>query len=125
MTILLIEPDVQLGQIYMAALQRAGHSVYWQRDAQSAIEAANTAKPDVVILEIQLARHNGVEFLYEFRSYPDWQETPILLNTNALDLPADEHLLSTLGVKAIHYKPQTTLGELIASVERLRDIVIA
>ena len=124
MIILLIEPDIQLGQIYSKALQRAGHSLHWQRDAQSAIEIADTVKPDLVVLEIQLARHNGIEFLYEFRSYPDWQQTPIILNINAHELPADKHLLDKLGIRDILYKPQTKLADLVASVERLHDTVL-
>ncbi len=119
MIILLIEPDTQLGEIYTSALQQAGHRVYWQRDAQSAIKAADKVRPDSVILELQLARHNGIEFLYEFRSYPDWQNIPVMLHTSALALPASPELLAGLGVQVVHYKPQTTLAELCASLERL------
>jgi len=119
MNILLIEPDAQLGDIYSSALQRAGHKVDWRRDAQDAIASADDTRPDVVILELQLARHNGVEFLYEFRSYSDWQDIPVILQTSALDLPAGADLLERLGVRAVHYKPQTTLAELVTSVERL------
>ncbi len=118
MRVLLIEPDMQLGQIYKQALKRAGHTVDWQRDAQNAIEAAEKMRPETVILEVQLARHNGIEFLYEFRSYPDWQNIPVILQTAALGLPADEGLLTRLGVSAVHYKPQTSLAQLCASIDR-------
>jgi DNA-binding response OmpR family regulator len=119
MNILLVEPDEQLGQIYSQALQRAGHKVDWRRDAQTAIEAADQTRPEAVILEVQLARHNGIEFLYEFRSYPDWQKTPVILHTNALGLPSSEDLLARLGVHAVHYKPQTSLAQLVTSLGRL------
>lgn len=118
MRVLLIEPDIQLGTIYRQALQRAGHIVSWQSGAQSAIEAADRQKPDVVVLELQLARHNGVEFLYEFRSYPDWEQVPIILHTSVTMPPVNKELLERLGVRALHYKPQTTLGELVASIGR-------
>ncbi len=124
MKIMLIEPDMQLGRIYAKALQRVGHQVHWQRNAQESIDVADKVHPEAVILEVQLARHNGIEFLYEFRSYPDWQQVPVILHTNAIELPADERLLARLGVQAILYKPQTTLATLIATVERLRDTAL-
>lgn len=119
MNVLLIEPDIQLGAIYKQAIEQAGHIVSWQRAAQSAIEAADKQKPDVVVLELQLARHNGVEFLYEFRSYPDWEQVPIILHTSVTMLPVSKELLERFGVQTLHYKPQTTLGELIASIGRV------
>ena len=32
-----------------------------------------SVKPAIVMLELQLVEHSGIEFLYEFRSYPEWQ----------------------------------------------------
>ncbi len=123
MKILLIEPDTQLGSIYTDALAKAGHEVLFRRDAQAAIETAESSQIDLVILELQLARHNGVEFLYEFRSYPDWQGIPIILHTSVDVLPASQDLLKRLGVQATHYKPKTTLAQLVKSVEQTLALV--
>ncbi len=117
MNILLIEPDQQLGSIYSKALEQAGYEIRWERNAQDAIVAADEFTPDAVVIELQLARHNGVEFLYEFRSYPDWQTVPIVLNTSVATLPASKNLLEQLGIKAVHYKPHTSLAQLLRSIE--------
>lgn len=59
----------------------AGHSVAHAKTAQQAVFLADEHKPDVVVLEPQMARHNGIEFLYEFKSYPEWQRIPVILLT--------------------------------------------
>ena len=117
--ILLIEPDRLLAESYVRALQSAGHQVSAAGGAQAAIMAADAVKPDLIILELQLVEHSGIEFLYEFRSYPDWQGIPVLIQTQ---VPRGEFadnwqlLQDELGVRAYLYKPRTSLSQLVSSV---------
>jgi DNA-binding response OmpR family regulator len=119
--VLLIEPDAALGRTYKQALQHAGHTVGLATSAQEAVDTADELRPDVVVLELQLAVHNGVEFLYEFRSYPEWQQIPIVVNTqltpDALAL-VQEVLEQELGVRLCLYKPRTSLEQLLGAVRR-------
>ena len=117
--ILLIEPDRLLAESYVQALQSAGHQVNAASGAQAAIMTADTATPDLVVLELQLVEHSGIEFLYEFRSYPDWQNIPVLVQTH---VPPSEFadnwqlLEQELGVRAYLYKPRTSLRDLVSAV---------
>ena len=118
--ILLIEPDRVLAKVYSQALEQAGHEVAVCASAQAGILVADRIQPDLVILELQLTSHSGIEFLYEFRSYPDWQATPILIHSH---VPADEFttsqdLIKQLGVIEYLYKPHTTLEHLLTTIER-------
>src|SRR4051812_5002459 len=79
--ILLLEPNTLLARTYTQVLIQAGHTVTTARSAQQAIHAADQQSPDVVVLELQLPAHNGIEFLHEFRSYPEWQQVPAVVNT--------------------------------------------
>jgi DNA-binding response OmpR family regulator len=117
--VLLIEPDRVLARTYFDALTHAGHEVHICATAQGGIYCADDFKPDVVILELQLVAHSGIEFLYEFRSYPDWQNIPVIITTN---VPAGEFsgswrlLRNQLGVSQYLYKPHTTLKKLLNTV---------
>ncbi|HUS26776.1 MAG TPA: response regulator [Nevskiaceae bacterium] len=117
--ILLIEPDVVLAQTYGRALEHAGHSVSHALTAQHGLDSADAHLPQVVILELQLSAHNGIEFLYEFRSYPEWEGIPIIINTY-IPLPelaaVQVVLTKELGVRGCYYKPQTSLQLLLRSV---------
>lgn len=118
-TVLLIEPDKILAETYKAALLHANFTVSTARDAQSAIHEVDTNIPDVIVLELQLATHNGVEFLYELRSYPEWQNIPVVILSQISELEAgiDKKMTKKLGIRHYRYKPQTSLKKLISILE--------
>jgi len=119
MHVLLIEPDRLEAHTYVAVLERAGCTVVHTALAQSAVHLADERTPDVVVMELQLPGHNGVEFLYEFRSYPEWQSVPILLHTFVppRELAQAATLQTELGVRRMLYKPATTLADLCSAVQ--------
>jgi DNA-binding response OmpR family regulator len=120
--ILIIEPDYILGLTYRSCLERHGHNVVIVNGAQSGVAAADQEAPDVVLLEIQLVEHSGIEFLYEFRSYVDWQNIPVIIHSQ---VPISEFVSSweilqdVLGVQSYLYKPQTSLKQLLSSINAL------
>lgn len=125
--ILLIETDTLLAQNICSSLEAEGHTVDWQVEPQEAITHADTAKPELVILDLLLAERSGVEFLYEFRSYPDWQSPPAIIFTNipAAELEANAEGFLQLNVAAVLYKPATSLKMLVDSVAQILKSVPA
>lgn len=117
--VLFLEPDALLASTYRRALERAGHSVSHHTSAAMAMQAADRQRPDILVIELQLARHNGVDFLYEFRSYREWQSIPVILMSQ---VPPQEAVMSgevweQLGITTYLYKPHTTLQQLVQSVD--------
>lgn len=128
MNILLIEPDKILADNYRQVLERAGYSVNWHKGAQTAIHSADVTKPDLVVLELQLPSHNGIEFLYEFRSYEEWRHIPVIVLSLVPEdvlTGSNNELLERLGVKKYLYKPQTKLSQLLDAVNRITESVSA
>lgn len=125
MRIILVEPDRLLADTYRQALEVQNHQVVMCAGAQAAIFAADEEQPDLVILELQLVGHSGIEFLYEFRSYVDWQTIPVVILTN---VPAGEFsgswelLQQELQIQAYHYKPLTSLRTLLATVNQFATV---
>jgi len=117
--VLLLEPDGLLGETYQKALELSGHSVDRCREAQSAVHAIDTRLPDVIVTELELAVHNGIEFLYELRSYGEWQKLPVVVLSHlpAVDTGLMRALWGELNIAAYHYKPLTKLKDLVRSVE--------
>lgn len=119
-TILLLEPDVTLGGVYVEYLQESGHKVIHCKEAGEAITNLDSAKFDLVILEVQIARHNGIEFLYEMRSYPDWQNIPVIINSMIPNrsIQNNKQVLLQLNISEILYKPLTSLHNLARAVNK-------
>lgn len=123
--ILLIEADRILARNLVKVLKRAGHRVDWQVEPQAAMDSADALHPDIIILDLLLASRGGIEFLYEFRSYPEWQRLPVIIFSHVALEEFDETAVNfqDLGIVAFHHKPVTPLAELAKSVEQALSVV--
>ncbi|HSX23911.1 MAG TPA: response regulator [Candidatus Saccharimonadales bacterium] len=120
MNILLVEPDTVLADTIRAALETAGYLVTWKRSAQTALNSLDETVPDLIILELQLGVHNGIELLYEMNSYPEWQHIPVIvhtINTKAQDLVYSQSF-GQLHVQAVLYKLHTSTQQLVKAVKQ-------
>jgi DNA-binding response OmpR family regulator len=118
MHILMIEPDVLLADTYRRSLALDGHSVVVAASAQDGVHQADEQPPDVVVLEVQLPGHNGIEFLYEFRSYHEWLHIPVVIHSFVppSELTATPTLQQELGVVRLLHKPTTSLSQLRTAI---------
>jgi DNA-binding response OmpR family regulator len=119
--ILLIEPDILLAQSYAKALEVNGYDVSLATTAQSAITVCDKINPGAIVMELQMANHNGIEFLYEFRSYPEWQDIPVIVLSMIppVEFKVNSVLWKELSIKDYLYKPHTTLSKLVDSIQSL------
>lgn len=118
--ILLLEPNTVIAELYQRIFRKEGYEVVLTVSAQEAITAADAQAPDIVVMELQLPKHSGIEFLHEFRSYPEWGHIPVIVNTviapgKLADLR--QPLTRELGVAAVLYKPKTSLETLLQTVQ--------
>lgn len=120
--ILIIEPDAVLSNVYTQVFANLGHSVKVCRNAQQGVHASDESLPALIILELQLIGHSGIEFLYELRSYADWKDIPVIILSYVppQEFAASNQLLKkTLGVAEYFYKPQTSLHSLLDAAKTL------
>lgn len=111
--VLLLEPDSILARVYAQALSRRGVTVDSVRTAEAAIAAADAKTPDVIVVELQVPMHNGVEFLYECKSYAEWLDIPVVIHTVlvAEELAVVREVSEQLGVVAVLHKAHTSVDE--------------
>ncbi len=119
--ILLLEGDHQLAKNFQTFLTKKGYIVFTHSDLQQAILDADKNPPDLVVLDLMLANRSGVEFLYELRSYPEWQNIPAIALGR---LPQDEQesyssAFAQLNVSAYLHKPTVSLNQLSEEIEKL------
>jgi DNA-binding response OmpR family regulator len=118
--VLLLETDRQLAKNIQAYFKRAGHQLACFSDPQTAVSAADKQRPDIIILNLFLAARSGLEFLYELRSYPEWQQIPAVviswLDTN--DQNAYQSSFRELGVVGFLPKHNLSPRGLLSQVEQ-------
>lgn len=118
--VLLLEPNKVLADQYRNFLARKGYEVAVWPDAQAAIIAADAKQPDIIIVELLLAGHSGIEFLYELRSYGEWQRIPVLVLSRIAraDSGLTSRMATELGIVDYLYKPETSLEKLAHTLEK-------
>lgn len=99
MRILIVEDDVILGDGLCEGLRQDGHTVDWLTDGGDALHALEADEFDVVILDLALPGHSGLEVLAHWRQAQ--QQVPVLVLTAyegtddciaALDQGADDYV---------------------------------
>ena len=118
-TVLLVEDEKWLGELYVALLQKAGHLVRWHQDAYEAMDAVDAQRPDVIVLDLLLPWANGIGLLHELASYGDLNTIPVIIYSNALPARISLQQLQPYGVRALLDKATSKPNELVATVERL------
>lgn len=119
--VLIVEPNKVLAKTYAKSLDLIGIKSYIASGAQEAIDCADNNTPNIVLLELQLAEHSGLEFLYEFRSHTDWRHVPIIINTNipSQRITQNKQQLDRLGIRKVLYKPQASLNDITREIRAL------
>lgn len=124
--VLLVEPDLLLGETYRDFLAHKGHVVQWRQTAEAAVQALDNFQTDVVILELQMASHNGLELLYEIRSYQDWQKLPIVIHTVIKAERIDIKMLKEqIGIVEYIVKSGSSLQSMASALQKINTTVSA
>lgn len=117
-TILLVEPDYMLGDNYQTALSHK-FEILIARSAQEAIDIIDNQQIDVVITDTLISENNGIEILYEIRSYDDWLKLPMIMLSSlpVSDFPIEAKDWAKYGISNFAYKPKTQPIDLVKMVQ--------
>ena len=119
--VVLIEPDTVLARQYFDTLVSDNYEVVVRHNAHDALEVLDDSV-SLLVLELQLGAHNGLELLYEIRSYQDLADTPVvILSTVSPSYVINAESYKLLGVSEFLYKPQTSLDELKHAITQLLE----
>lgn len=70
-TILIIEDDRFIGEMYVRSLKKSGYEVDWMVDGDDGLVAARTKKYDLILLDVMLPERRGSEILEALRGKED------------------------------------------------------
>ncbi|MDA0674306.1 MAG: response regulator, partial [Cyanobacteria bacterium] len=114
-TILLAEDTPTNVVTLMDYLDYLGYRLLFAEDGLAAVKIAAAQQPDLILMDIQMPRKNGLEAIAEIRQIPALQHVPIVALT-ALAMPGDEVRCLRVGADAYLTKPVhlKTLGATIA-----------
>ena len=100
-----MDDDPEIGLVVRTALERlAGHSVEHVLDGSEAVARAESALPELILLDLWLGDVDGRDVLDALRRSPALAEVPVIFLTARTD-PAETKALEERGAIAVIAKP--------------------
>ena len=119
-TILVIEDDRFIGEMYVRSLQHSGYSVDWVVDGHDGLVAATSKPYDLILLDIMLPEMRGPDILKAIRgaSGDKIPNTHVIVLTN-FDQDTESRIAMQHNVDAYLIKAEITPRKLIEIIAKL------
>jgi len=122
-TILCIEDDRFIGEMYVRSLQKAGYEVDWMVDGNDGLIAARNKTYDVILLDIMLPERRGTEIIEALRGGKEnlIPHSHVIVLTN-FEQDDESRLAMQKNADAYLIKAEITPKKLISVIRQLKDI---
>lgn len=120
-TVLCIEDDRFIGEMYVRSLKRAGYDVDWMVDGNDGLVAARNKQYDLILLDIMLPERRGSEILKTLRSGKEdlIPHTRVIVMTN-FDQDEESRIAMQHNADAYLIKAEITPKKLLAIIDKLK-----
>lgn len=118
-TILIIEDDRFIGEMYVRSLQKAGYSVDWMIDGNDGLIAARNKSYDLILLDVMLPERRGTEILESLRGKEDLiPQSKVIVLTN-FEQDDESRLAMEARADAYLIKAEITPSKLLDAIRQL------
>ena len=113
--LLVVDDEVTILRFLRSALDTGEFNLYQAEDGHSALSAATTILPDIILLDLGLPDMDGVEVIRRIR---EWSQVPIIVlsvregednKVGALDAGADDYLIKPFSVAELQARIRVAL----------------
>ena len=115
-TILIVDDTEKNMKLVRDILQHQGHTTLEAVTGADGVRIAKAAKPDLVLMDIQLPDIDGIAALRQIRAEPALDAVPVLA-VSASVMPDEQHKIVTSGFDAFITKP-INLRQFLETVKR-------
>lgn len=116
-TILLVEDDDNLANVYEMRLQAEGFKTVRVSNGEEALQAALQSKPDLILLDVMMPKVSGFDVLDILRATPETADAKIIMLT-ALSQDADRERAESLGVNDYLVKSQVVIADVVDRIKQ-------
>ena len=120
-TILIVEDDRFIGEMYVRSLKKAGYEIDWMVDGNDGLIAARNKTYDLLLLDVMLPERRGTDIIDSLRGKEDLiPDTKVIILTN---FEQDDESRMAMEKKADGYliKAEITPSKLLSVIRQLDE----
>ena len=117
-TVLIVDDVAMFRNVVAHALKGAGHEPLSAPDGEAALQVLNSARIDLVLLDLAMPKMNGPEFLRHLRADARFDRVPVVVVSALTQSPHGGSAVPA-GAQAQLLKSRFSLRELIRCVDDL------
>ena len=118
-TILIIEDDRFIGEMYVRSLQKAGYDVDWMVDGNDGLIAARNKPYDLILLDVMLPERRGSEILEALRGKEDLIPNAKVIVLTNFEQDDESRLAMESHADAYLIKAEITPSKLLATIQQI------
>ena len=116
-TILLVEDNKNQLLLYKQELSLEGYNIITAQDGQEAVKKVKEHTPDLIVMDINMPKINGIEAIGKILS--EHRKVPIIINTayssykdNFMSWSADAYIIKSSDLKELKDKIKELIGKI-------------
>ena len=127
--IMVVDDDVNIGELLRLYLEKEGYDAVVMPDGAAAVEAFDTVKPDLMLLDVMMPRMDGWQVCREIRKK---SQCPVIMITAkgelfdrvlGLELGADDYVVKPFEAKEVMARIKAVLRRCGVSAEKKARVV--
>jgi two-component system phosphate regulon response regulator PhoB len=115
--ILIVEDEPPLSDVLKDHFENEGFRIIVAKDGEEGLMLALSKKPDMILLDINLPKLNGLDMLKQLRTYEVGKSIPAIALTNLNDTKEVNEALAS-GVSDFLVKADWSIADVVDSVRR-------
>lgn len=115
--ILIVEDEPPLSEVLQDHFENEGFRIIVAKDGEEGLMLALSKKPDMILLDINLPKLNGLDMLKQLRTYEAGKSIPAIALTNLNDTKEVNEALAS-GVSDFLVKADWSIADVVDSVRR-------
>lgn len=117
-TLLLIEDDITLRDLYTARFSIDGFTIEVATDGEAGLAKAQEIIPDVILLDLRIPKLSGFEVLRQLKQDDKTKQIPVIILT-ALSGDEDKDQVMKLGAAAFLTKSETVPKQVLEEINKV------
>lgn len=117
--VLIVEDDQYIRDLYVEILKSNGFEVYSAVNGEQGLQAVQTYKPDLLLLDLMMPIMDGKTMLHKLRQIPEFAKLPVIILTNSGDADSMTQTQLYENAKGFLIKVNTTPQEVLNRVKGL------